>query len=119
MEVSFLSIDNENNEISFKKDGHYEGDYLVFEDTVVQNTLIFLKAKEKEIELLRKGKIDMSLVLKEKKENYLRYKDEHVYFELMTKTNEISVKNDEIHFNYDLLDDNNLVGNHKIWIKLH
>ena len=51
MEVSFLSIDNENNEISFKTDGHYEGDYLVFEDTVVQNTLIFLKAKEKEIEL--------------------------------------------------------------------
>ena len=119
MEISFYSIDNEKNEISFKTEAHYEGEYLVFEDTVVSNTLIFLKAKEDDIELLRKGKIDMSLVLKMERDGYLKYKDEKVYFELGAKTNEISVKSDEIYFNYDLIDDNYVVGSHKIWIKLH
>ena len=119
MEVSFYSIDNEKNEISFKTEGHYEEEFLVFEDTVVSNTLIFLKAKDDEIELLRKGKIDMSLVLMKERDGYLKYKDDQVYFELEAKTNEISVKTDEIYFNYDLIDDNYTVGSHKIWIKLH
>ena len=119
MEVSFKSIDNLDNEITFRTEAHYEDDFLVFEDTVVQNTMIFLKTKNNEIELLRKGKIDMALVLKEKIDGYLKYKDSEIYFELVAKTNEISIKNDEIYFDYDLFDDNLSVGNHKIWIKLH
>ena len=118
MKVSFKSLDNENNEITFSVDGNYINGYLVFEDSVVPETLIYLKSDENYIELLRKGKINMSLTLETNKKGTLKYKEDNLYFELEAITKEIKVNDKEIYFEYDLFDDIYFVGNHKIWIKL-
>lgn len=119
MKVSFKSLDSDKNEITFVSDAHYENEYLVFEDSVVPDTLIYLKASQNEIELTRKGAINMKLLLKMGEDSVLKYKEETLFFELTTKTNEIAIKEDEIYFDYDLFDDIYCVGNHKIWIKIN
>ncbi len=119
MQVSFKSLDDDGNEIDFRSDALYKDDYLIFNDNQYDDTTIYLKASNNRIELLRKGQINMSLIFDNDKIGFLKYENEGLYFELSVEAKEIIIKKEHIYFEYNLYDDINYVGNHKIWIKLH
>ena len=118
MKISFKSIDDEGNEIEFRSDAVYDNDYLVFNDNEYEDTTIYVKANNQRIELLRKGQINMSLIFNLNDKGLLKYENNGLYFILTVKGKNINVNNEIISFEYDLYDDTNFVGNHKIMIKI-
>lgn len=118
MEISFKSVDDDFNEISYRSDANYQDGYLVFNDNQYDDTTIYLKVENNEVILIREGQINMKLQFNLKELGNLSYETQELAFRLKVKGQNI-IKNDNlIHFEYDLFDDEHYLGNHKIWINV-
>ncbi|MGM9969701.1 MAG: DUF1934 family protein [Anaeroplasma sp.] len=118
MQVTFHSLDSDENKIFFKSDAHYENDYIVFEDKSCQNTIIYLKI-DSIINLIRKGKVNTNISFIEGIKTDCHYNNDiGLEFDFQVLTNNININKNKITIEYTMFLDGKEFSTHKIWILL-
>ena len=119
MEVTFYSLDDENNKIFFKSKGTKENNIISFKDKSNENTTILLEINASSITFYRKGNVDMKLILEKNNTNECYYKNEMgLEFNFKAFCKELIVKEKRIDIEYDMILDEDILSSHKIWIKI-
>lgn len=119
MEVTFYSLDDENNKIFFKSKGTKEKNIISFADKSNENTTISLEILDSSITFYRKGNVDMKMILKKNKILDCYYKNQiGLEFNFKVNCKELIIKENRIDMEYDMILDNDIMSSHKIWIKI-
>lgn len=120
MQVTFHSIDNENNKIFFKSLASKNDNIISFEDKSTMNTTIFLEIKDLSIIFIRKGSINMNIELILNNRTPAKYKNEMgLEFDFEVFTNKLIIEKNKITIEYIMFLDNEEISSHKIWILFH
>lgn len=119
MIASFYSVDDENNKIIFKSNYEIKDNTIIFEDKSYENTKIYLYKFKDRLIFKRVGNCNMTLELIEGQALEAYYANElGLEFKFIAKCNKLSLDNNRIDIEYDMILDNDLLSSHKIWIIL-
>ncbi len=119
MEVSFYSIDNENNRISYKSEAKIENGFIVFEDKSLDSTNVYIKKENDSLTILRAGKINMEIKLIPDTLTTGAYQNDiGVEFEFNTFCKKLLLSEKRYDAEYDIILDKDIISSHKIWIIL-
>ncbi|HRF70849.1 MAG: DUF1934 domain-containing protein [Anaeroplasmataceae bacterium] len=104
MEVTFISIDQENHKIEYKAIAKQDGNGISFSDKSCENTVIYLKIKENKLHLLRQGEVtmEMEFIPKEKTKGY--YQNQlGLSFEFDVYCSLCIIKDERIDVHYEMI----------------
>lgn len=119
MEITFYSLDDENNKVFFKSKGIKENNIISFIDKSNDNTTILLEQNTSSIIFYRKGDIDMKMILEKNIINSCYYKNQNgLEFDFKVYCKELIIKEKRIDIEYDMILDEDIISSHKIWIKI-
>lgn len=119
MIVSFFSIDDELNKVTFKSEAKIINNSIIFEDKSVKNTIINLEVYDDKISIDRSGDINtyMEFRLNEYFDTFYKSK-EGLEFNFKIFCNLLEIKQKRIDIEYDMILDENTKFHHKIWVLL-
>ena len=117
MNLTFHSVDSDNNKVTYTTEYEYKNDEYIFLDKSVEDTKIYLKiADDLKITIKRIGNINMEIVLDQYNITIGNYKSkEGLVFELLISNTKIEINKNKLYLEYDstIYD---IKTNHKIWI---
>ena len=117
MEVSFYSVNDENEKVCFKSLAEKNNNQIIFQDKSLSNTMIYLTILKDKLIFERKGDCNMKIELKNDKKTLGFYSNEiGLEFNFETKCKELIIKDKRIDIQYDMILDNSILSSHKIWI---
>lgn len=118
MIVSFVSIDKDNDRVSFEAEAHYEENTLVFPDLSMPNTMLYVTKVDDELVIIRDGEVKMDAYYI--KNNYSTgiYEGNGLKFEFRIYTQELVVTKHKIVLEYVMSVENDIVGSNKITINI-
>ena len=119
MIISFYSIDEELNKVSFKSDAKIVNNSIIFEDKSVKDTIINLEIYDNKIIIDRSGFINTYFEFRLNEFFNTKYKSEEgLEFEFKIFCNLLEIKQNRIDIEYDMILDENIKFHHKLWIIL-
>lgn len=117
MQVFFYSLDNQNNKVSFNTAYKREDNKIIFEDKSIENTVIYLYIYKDKLILERKGSVEMKISFIKNKSIPSYYKNQlGLEFNFIAKCHKLTITENRIDIEYDMILDNDLISSHKIWI---
>ena len=115
MKVSFISIDDEKNKISFSTETIKSDNRYTFQDKTSQNTMIEIEVLEPCVRLTRTGDISMYMLFDLNNITSGSYENkEGLEFEFEIKTDKLEVQNSKIRIDYSMIMDNQVLSSHKL-----
>lgn len=117
MIVSFNSLDEELNKVSFVSKAKRINDIIVFEDKSVNDTMINLKIRNNSIIIDRSGHVNLYMEFKENNIFKTKYKsNDGLEFDFEIFCNMLDIKQNRIDIEYDMILDDFTKTHHKIWV---
>ena len=119
MIVSFFSVDEELNKVSFRSEAKQINNSIIFDDKSVKNTIINLEIYDDKIIIDRSG--DVNTYMEFMKNQYFdtSYKSKDgLEFNFKIFCNMLEIKQKRIDIEYDMILDENTKFHHKLWILL-
>ena len=115
MKVSFISIDDEKNKISFNSLVEKENNILKFKDESCENTFIEIELLDKCLRLTRTGSINMYMLFDLNNITAGSYENnEGLEFDFEIKTTKLEVSNSKIRIDYSMIIEKETLTSHKI-----
>lgn len=119
MIVSFFSVDEELNKVSFKSEAKVINNSIIFEDKSVKDTIINLEIYDDKIIVDRSGNINTYLEFKLNETFNTKYKsNDGLEFEFKIFCNLLEIKQNRIDIEYDMILDESTKFHHKLWFLL-
>ena len=117
MEVSFYSLDNDNNKIIYKSEYKKINNTIIFKDKSLENTDLYITIENDHLVIKRVGQVTMTFKAKLKEITDVYYKNEMgLEFNFKVKTTSIILKDNRIDLEFLMILDNEVINSHKIWI---
>lgn len=117
MNLTFHSVDSDNNKVIYNTEYEYINDEYVFIDKSVKDTKLYIKITDDlNVRIKRLGNINMEIVLDQNNNTVGNYKSEEgLVFELLISNAKIEINKNKLYLEYDstIYD---IKTNHKIWI---
>ena len=119
MIVSFFSVDEELNKISFKSDAKRINNSIIFEDKSVKDTIINLEIYDDKIIIDRSGYVNTYFEFRLNETFNTKYKSgDGLEFEFKIFCNLLEIKQNRIDIEYDMILDDFTQFHHKLWLLL-
>jgi uncharacterized beta-barrel protein YwiB (DUF1934 family) len=119
MIVSFYSVDEELNKISYKSDAKRINNSIIFEDKSTKDTIINLEIYDDKIIIDRSGFVNTYFEFRLNETFETKYKSgDGLEFEFKIFCNLLEIKQNRIDIEYDMILDESTTFHHKIWLLL-
>lgn len=113
--------DEKQYEVQFFENGnrYYKNEkiFISFREPLMEeekyNNLLFICDKD-EIQIIRSGNVRMKQKYKENEQTIGYFNNEYISSEIIAYTNKYEYSEDNIYLNYDILLDNNVIGNYQM-----
>lgn len=120
-----ITNDEKKYEVQFNENGkrYYRNEkiFISFKEPLMEedkyNHLLFICDKD-ELQIIRNGHVQMKQKYRENETTYGYYNNEYLHSEIATFTNRYEYNNDIIYLNYDILIDNNIIGNYEMKVMI-
>lgn len=115
MKVSFLSMDDNDNKVSFTTDVIKKDNRYLFNDLSTTNTQIEMEILGNNIRLVRTGDITMYMLFDSNFQTSGSYKNtEGLSFDFEIKTTRLDILSNKIRIDYDMIIENETLSSHKL-----
>ncbi len=120
MIVSFFSVDEELNRVSFKSEAKQIDNSIIFEDKSAKDTTINLEIYDDKIIIDRVGSVNTFMEFRLNQTFETKYKsDAGLEFDFKIFCNLLEIKQNRIDIEYDMILDEITKFHHKLWILFH
>ena len=115
MIVSFTSIDEELNKVSFESEAKCINNSIIFEDKSINDTIINLELYDDKVIIDRSGYVNLYLEFRMNESFRTKYKcDNGLEFEFDIFCNLLDIKQNRINIEYDMILDKTNKTHHKL-----